>query len=90
MSPIPATLDDADPVVGADGANSTLCRAHDDTLGTHGSQLSNAFAWYGAERLHHRPTLSFRSEGGAVPSAHYYPYADNMCTNVTECDHAAW
>lgn len=88
--PDPAALDDADLVIGADGANSTLRRAHEDAFGTHGSQLSNAFAWYGAERLHDRPTLSFRSAGGGAFCAHYYPYTDSMCTYVMECDRAAW
>lgn len=86
----PAILDDADLVVGADGASSTLRRAHEDAFGTHGGQLSNAFAWYGAERLHDRPTLSFRSAGGGAFCAHYYPYTDTMCTYVMECDRAAW
>lgn len=83
-------LEDADLVIGADGANSTLRRAHEDAFGTHGSQLSNAFAWYGAERLHDRPTLSFRNAGGGAFCAHYYPYTETMCTFVMECDRAAW
>lgn len=86
----PTKLDDADLVIGADGANSTLRRAHEDAFGTHGSQLSNAFAWYGAERQHDRPTLSFRNAGGGAFCAHYYPYTDRMCTYVMECDIAAW
>lgn len=86
----PAKLDDADLVIGADGANSTLRRAHEGAFGTHGSQLSNAFAWYGAERVHDRPTLSFRTANGGAFCAHYYPYTDTMCTYVMECDRAAW
>ncbi|AUH65262.1 FAD-dependent monooxygenase [Paracoccus zhejiangensis] len=86
----PRLLDDADLVVGADGANSTMRRSFETQFGTHGSQLSNAFAWYGAERLHDRPTLSFRNAGGGAFCAHYYPYTDRMCTFVMECDRAAW
>ncbi len=87
----PSLLEDADLLVGADGANSTLRRAYAEAFGTHFSQLSNAFAWYGAERLHDRPTLSFRSAGGGGAfCAHYYPYTDRMCTFVMECDRAAW
>lgn len=86
----PAILDDADLVIGADGANSTLRSAYEREFGTHSSQLSNAFAWYGAERVHERPTLSFRNAGGGAFCAHYYPYTDRMCTFVMECDRAAW
>lgn len=86
----PAALDDADLVIGADGANSTLRAASAAAFGTQGSELSNAFAWYGAERRHDRPTLSFRSAGGGAFCAHYYPYTNSMCTFVMECDRAAW
>ncbi|MCE8018740.1 monooxygenase [Halomonas sp. MCCC 1A11036] len=83
-------LEDADLLVGADGANSTLRRTYSHSFGTHDSQLSNSFAWYGAERVHDRPTLSFRNAGGGAFCAHYYPYTNRMCTYVMECDRAAW
>jgi 2-polyprenyl-6-methoxyphenol hydroxylase-like FAD-dependent oxidoreductase len=86
----PASLEDADLVIGADGANSTLRAAYKTEFGTHGTELSNAFAWYGAERVHDRPTLSFRNAGGGAFCAHYYPYTDRMCTFVMECDKVAW
>lgn len=86
----PETLEDADLLIGADGANSTLRRAYAAEFGTHSTQLSNAFAWYGAELQHDRPTLSFRNAGGGAFCAHYYPYTDRMCTFVMECDRAAW
>lgn len=86
----PQQLEDADLVIGADGANSAMRRLYAQQFGTHGSQLSNAFAWYGAKRLHDRPTLSFRNAGGGAFCAHYYPYTDSMCTFVMECDRAAW
>lgn len=85
-----AEIEEADLVVGADGANSTLRRAYPDAFGTHGGRLSNAFAWYGAEMQHPGPTLSFRHAGGGAFCAHYYPYTDRMCTVVMECDQAAW
>ena len=84
----PSELEDADLVVGADGANSTLRRFGD--FGTRSTRLSNAFAWYGAQRAHDRPSLSFRTGAGGAFCAHYYPYADDMCTFVMECDGAAW
>lgn len=86
----PKELEDADLVVGADGAHSTLRQTYEQEFGTHSSQLSNAFAWYGAKLLHDRPTLSFRNAGGGAFCAHYYPYTDEMCTFVMECDRDAW
>jgi len=86
----PAVLDDADLVVGADGANSTLRAHHPEAFGTGSSQLTNAFAWYGAPLSHDRPTLSFRNAGEGAFCAHYYPYREGMSTFVMECDRAAW
>ena len=86
----PASLDGADLVVGADGANSTLRAAREDAFGTERGRLDNAFAWYGARLVHDRPTLSFRRVGDGAFCAHYYPYTDEMCTFVMECDAAAW
>lgn len=86
----PGALDDADLVVGADGANSTLREHFAEAFGTQKGLLTNAFAWYGAQLDHDRPTLSFRHDGGGAFVAHYYPYGRGMCTFVMECDRAAW
>ncbi|MCB1394957.1 MAG: FAD-dependent monooxygenase [Rhodobacter sp.] len=86
----PATVEDADLVVGADGANSTLRERYAGAFGTEKGLLSNAFAWYGARMTHDRPTLSFRDAPGGAFVAHYYPYTSTMCTVVMECDRGAW
>ena len=86
----PAVLDDADVVVGADGANSSFRAAYSRAFGTQSTRLTNSFAWYGAALDHDRPTLSFRNAGGGAFCAHFYPYAPGMCTFVMECDRDAW
>ncbi|WP_185804006.1 FAD-dependent monooxygenase [Pontivivens nitratireducens] len=86
----PTLLEEADLVVGADGANSTLRNAYNEEFGTYSSSLTNAFSWYGAECDGNGPTLSFRTAGKGAFCAHYYPYTDTMCTFVMECDIAAW
>jgi len=86
----PVTLEDADLIVGADGANSVLRERYAAEFGTEKSLLTNSFAWYGAALEHDRPTLSFRHDRGGAFVAHYYPYAKGMCTFVMECDRGAW
>lgn len=86
----PAVLDDADLVVGADGANSMLRAAHSEAFGTSAYYLTNRFAWFGAEVESDCPSLSFRNVPGGAFCAHFYPYAERMCTFVLECDAGAW
>ncbi len=83
-------LREADLIVGADGANSTVRQESDTEFGTHDGRLTNAFAWYGSECKHDHPVLSFKHVGKGAFCAHYYPYTDSMCTFVMECDEKAW
>ncbi|MES2535248.1 MAG: FAD-dependent monooxygenase [Pseudomonadota bacterium] len=90
--PLPSTdvLEDADLIVGADGANSLVRREREAEFGTTRRFLNNRFAWYGTQRRFDIPALVFREFEGGYYIAHYYPYDDNMSTFVGECDAGTW
>jgi 2-polyprenyl-6-methoxyphenol hydroxylase-like FAD-dependent oxidoreductase len=83
-------LEDADLIVGADGANSLVRREREAGFGTTRRLLANHFAWYGTQRRFDNPALVFREFENGYYVAHYYPYDGTMSTFVAECDAATW
>jgi 2-polyprenyl-6-methoxyphenol hydroxylase-like FAD-dependent oxidoreductase len=85
-----AAVEDADLVVGADGANSLVRRRFESEFRPEVELLGNRFAWYGTRRIFDCLTLTFReSEHGAFV-AHHYRYTPEMSTFIVECDAATW
>jgi len=83
-------ISDADLVVGADGVNSLVRRAHECEFGTAIRHLSNRFAWFGTAKLFATLTQTFRlTEHGAF-NAHHYRYAPGMSTFIVEVDEATF
>jgi 2-polyprenyl-6-methoxyphenol hydroxylase-like FAD-dependent oxidoreductase len=84
------TLGSADLVVGADGYNSVVRRAHAAAFGTRTSQLKNRLAWYGTRHHFAYPLLSFKvtERGHFVGVA--YPYTENLSTFVVESVGDTW
>jgi 2-polyprenyl-6-methoxyphenol hydroxylase-like FAD-dependent oxidoreductase len=81
---------DADLIVGADGINSIVRRAHEDEFGSAISNLSNRFAWFGTTKPFSTLTQTFRlTEQGAF-NAHHYRYAPAMSTFIVEVDAATF
>ncbi|WP_297839270.1 FAD-dependent monooxygenase, partial [Pseudomonas sp.] len=83
-------LQDADVVVGADGANSTIRLEFAEQFGTTTRTLQNHFAWFGTPRVFESSALVFRKYQGGHFVAHYYAYSDEMSTFVAECDDVTW
>ena len=81
---------DADLVVGADGANSTVRKRHAAAFGPTVEALSNRFAWYGTERPFDTLTLTFRPARHGALVAHHYRYSGTTSTFIVECDDATW
>ena len=79
-----------DLVVGADGANSVVRRAHADFFGVRTRVLDNRFAWYGVRKALKPNALSFKATEGGVFIGHYYAYSDRMSTFVAEVDARTW
>jgi len=80
----------ADLVVGADGVNSLVRRAHEKELGASVGHLTNKFAWYGTTRRFETLTQTFRRNTDGAFNAHHYRYSPRMSTFIVETDAATW
>jgi 2-polyprenyl-6-methoxyphenol hydroxylase-like FAD-dependent oxidoreductase len=83
-------LPGADLVVGADGVNSIVRRAHEQEFGTRVTLLTNKYAWYGTTRRFETLTQTFRRTADGAFNAHHYRHAPHMSTFVVETDAATW
>ncbi len=85
-----AELDWADVIVGADGLNSMVRRAHEGDFGTSLSYFDNKFAWFGTSKEFDTLTQTFvETEWGAF-NAHHYRYAPGRSTFIVECGRETW
>jgi len=83
-------LADFDLIVGADGLNSLVRRAHEGDFATSLSYLESKFVWYGTTKSFPTLTQTFaESEFGAF-NAHHYRYSSKMSTFIIECDRPTW
>src|SRR3984957_1198726 len=83
-------LGDVDLIVGADGLNSIVRRAHEENFATSLSYLESKFVWYGTTKTFPPLTQTFvESEFGAF-NAHHYRYSPTMSTFIIECDRLTW
>jgi 2-polyprenyl-6-methoxyphenol hydroxylase-like FAD-dependent oxidoreductase len=80
----------ADLVVAADGANSVIRSVDDGAFGTHRSELSNRFCWFGTTTPFATHQLTFKTQQGGHFVAHHYRYKRDMSTFLVECDAATW
>jgi 2-polyprenyl-6-methoxyphenol hydroxylase-like FAD-dependent oxidoreductase len=80
----------ADLIVGADGANSVVRRAHERDFGTSQTLLTNRFAWYGTDKHFDALGHSFIENRFGHFNAHHHPHAPNQSTFVVEMDEATF
>jgi benzoate-CoA ligase family protein len=83
-------FEDCDLVVGADGVNSIVRRAHADVFRPSIEWLTNKFIWYGTMQRFECLTLTFRQNDHGTFVAHHYRYAPDRSTFIVECDAATW
>ena len=83
-------LGNPDLIVGADGANSILRRAHETAFGTTQSLLTNRFAWYGTRKEFGALCHTFIETPRGFFNAHHHPHAQGMSTFVVEMDEATF
>src|SRR5262249_10030047 len=83
-------LEDADLVVGADGANSLVRQELARELGAGVTHLTNRFAWFGTSRRFETLTQTFRTAEVGYANAHHYRYANDMSTFIIELDAASF
>jgi 2-polyprenyl-6-methoxyphenol hydroxylase-like FAD-dependent oxidoreductase len=83
-------FDDADLIVGADGANSLVRQSLARELGANVSHGSNWFAWFGTTQRFETLTQTFRTAEFGHCNAHHYRYAGDMSTFIVELDAASF
>lgn len=83
-------FDNADLVVGADGANSVVRHSLQSAFCTTSWNLGNRIAWYGTTRHFPYPILAFKKTALGHFVAAAYPYTEEMSTFVAECDASTW
>ena len=83
-------LQDADLIVGADGLNSVVRRAHEGDFAMSLSYLANKFAWYGTTKVFETLSHTFVATKDGPFNAHHYRYAPGMSTFLVETDRDTW
>jgi len=83
-------LDEADLIVGADGANSGVRTQFAEHFKPHFEKRRNKFAWYGTHQLFHAVSLIFRETEYGVFIAHCYQYSKDLSTFLIEVDPDTW
>ncbi len=81
---------DCDLMVGADGANSVVRRAHQDFFKPSVDARKNKYIWLGTNRLFHGLTLTFREDQAGHFIAHSYKFNQTTSAFIVECSEATW
>jgi 2-polyprenyl-6-methoxyphenol hydroxylase-like FAD-dependent oxidoreductase len=85
-----AELADADLVVAADGAGSTIRRAHQDSFGTETHLGTNRYIWLGTTKVFDRFTFAFQPTPSGWLWCHAYPTSGEFSTCIIECTAQTW
>jgi 2-polyprenyl-6-methoxyphenol hydroxylase-like FAD-dependent oxidoreductase len=80
----------SDLIVGADGVNSLVRRAHEKQFGASTKFLTNHFAWFGTTRRFETLTQTFIENEFGFFNAHHYRYAPELSTFIVEVDQATF
>jgi anthraniloyl-CoA monooxygenase len=83
-------LEDADLLVGADGANSLVRRTYDESFQPTLDIRKNKYIWLGTNQLFHGLTLIFRQHEAGLFIAHAYKFNKTTSTFIVECDEVTW
>ena len=88
-----STLDDlrdADLVVAADGANSTVRRLLHDRIDATVDQRPNRFVWLGTDKPFPAFTFYFKNDDHGLWRVHAYQYDPDRSTFIVECREDTW
>src|SRR5688572_30616697 len=83
-------LSSPDLLVGADGANSLVRRAHEALFQPTLDYGRNKYIWLGTPKLFHGLTLTFVAHPTGVYAAHSYKFDRSASTFIVECSEATW
>jgi anthraniloyl-CoA monooxygenase len=79
-----------DLLVGADGANSVVRRAHSSFFQPSLDWRTNKYIWLGTNQLFHGLTLTFRESDAGLFIAHSYKFSKTTSTFIVECSEDVW
>jgi anthraniloyl-CoA monooxygenase len=80
----------ADLVVGADGVNSTVRRAHESEFGTRVEPEGCKYVWFGTDLVFDAFTFVFRETEHGLFQVHAYPFDERTSTFIVECHEDTW
>jgi anthraniloyl-CoA monooxygenase len=81
---------DADLLVGADGANSLVRRTYADFFQPSVDVRRNRYIWLGTPRLFHGLTMGFREATAGLFIYHAYKFSKTASTFIVECGPETW
>jgi anthraniloyl-CoA monooxygenase len=85
-----AAFSEADVIVGADGANSTVRGVHHQDFGTNLALGDNRYIWLGTSKVFDRFTFAFEQTPAGWLWFHAYPSSGNTSTCIVECSADTW
>ena len=83
-------IEDADLIIGADGANSTIRRSRAPEITTHVDLRPNRFVWLGTTKPFPAFTFYFKRSEHGLWRVHAYQYAPGHSTFIVECRDETW
>jgi 2-polyprenyl-6-methoxyphenol hydroxylase-like FAD-dependent oxidoreductase len=83
-------LQDAELIVGANGAFSWVRAKNEDKFGTRCDWRSNRFIWWGTSKAFDSLSLTFRETDHGVFCAHHYRYSPDASTFLVEVQDDTW
>jgi anthraniloyl-CoA monooxygenase len=81
---------DADLIVAADGANSTVRQLMQDRITTAVDLRPNRFVWLGTSKPFPAFTFYFKQDGHGLWRVHAYQYGPDRSTFIVECSEETW
>jgi anthraniloyl-CoA monooxygenase len=79
-----------DMLIGADGINSTVRRAHEKAFRPSFAEGRARYIWYGTNRPLDSFTFIFRQNDDGLFQVHAYPFDGNTSTWIVECAEETW
>jgi anthraniloyl-CoA monooxygenase len=89
-APGPGQFSDRDVIVGADGVNSAVRRAHEAAFRPRVSEHASRFVWFGSDLAFEVFTFVFRLTEHGLFQVHAYPFDAARSTVIVECTDATW
>ncbi|HEU5438024.1 MAG TPA: FAD-dependent monooxygenase [Ktedonobacterales bacterium] len=85
-----AALSEFDLLIAADGVNSLVRRAYEETFKPRLVPGTARYVWFGTDKVLDAFTFIFRENEHGFFQVHSYPFSGTMSTFIVECDEETW